>query len=185
MLCLQQSEWHWSTARWQDVSQAQGASRASVWNGRLAEISMLPHASHAVMRVASGAMLQSAACCMQNYQVSLPFKITVWLERSSADAVHNVQIKVPATIMYGTGKEGCGVRKPEAGMWDFFVEHLNDGVQPGVHHCLSAAALMLSVLCRRQPMPACEPCTSRNPRCMMYHLLTLRVIEEAATCSDG
>ena len=42
-----------------------------------------------------------------------------------------MQIKVPATIMYATGKEGCGVRKPETGMWDFFVEHLNDGVQPG------------------------------------------------------
>ncbi|CAK0760810.1 hypothetical protein CVIRNUC_002802 [Coccomyxa viridis] len=44
-------------------------------------------------------------------------------------------IKVPATLMYGTGKEGCGVRKPEPGMWDFFVEHLNDGVQPDKQEC--------------------------------------------------
>lgn len=42
-----------------------------------------------------------------------------------------MQLQVPATIMYATGKEGCGVRKPETGMWDFFVDHLNDGVQPG------------------------------------------------------
>ena len=42
-----------------------------------------------------------------------------------------MQLQVPATIMYATGKEGCGVRKPETGMWDFFVAHLNDGVQPG------------------------------------------------------
>ena len=149
MLCLQQSERHWSAARWQDVSQAQGARRASIWIGRPANQSMLPHASRAVMRAALWDVLQSAACCLQNYQVSVPCKIMVWLERSSTHAMHNVQIKVPATIMYGTGKEGCGVRKPEAGMWEFFVEHLNDGVQPGVHHCLSAAALIVSVLCRR------------------------------------
>lgn len=151
MLCLQQSKWHWSTARWQDVSQAQGASRASVWNGRPADFSMRPHASHAVMRVASWAMLQSAACCLRNNQVSISCEVMVWLERSSAYAMHNVQIKVPATLMYGTGKEGCGVRKPEPGMWDFFVEHLNDGVQPGVHNCLSAAALML--LCSANDSP--------------------------------
>lgn len=42
-----------------------------------------------------------------------------------------MQIDVPATIMYATGKDGCGVRKPEPGMWDFFVENLNGGVQPG------------------------------------------------------
>ena len=46
------------------------------------------------------------------------------------------QINVPATIMYATGKEGCGVRKPEPGMWEFFVEHLNGGVQPGKLHAL-------------------------------------------------
>ena len=49
-----------------------------------------------------------------------------------------VQINVPATIMYATGKEGCGVRKPEPGMWDFFGEHLNGGVQPG--KCPTSAA---------------------------------------------
>ncbi|CAL5219502.1 g1344 [Coccomyxa viridis] len=45
------------------------------------------------------------------------------------------KIDVPATIMYATGKEGCGVRKPELGMWDFFVENLNDGVQPEKGEC--------------------------------------------------
>ena len=96
-------------------------------------------------------MLQSAACCLRNNQVSISCEVMVWLERSSAYAMHNVQIKVPATLMYGTGKEGCGVRKPEPGMWDFFVEHLNDGVQPGVHNCLGAAALML--LCSANDSP--------------------------------
>ena len=93
--------------------------------------------------------------------MSSALEIVVWLKRSSSDAMHNVQIKVPATIMYATGKEGCGVRKPEPGMWDFFVEHLNDGVQPGVYHCLSAAELMRPMPCRQQLLPACEPCTSR------------------------
>ena len=55
-----------------------------------------------------------------------------------------VQIDVPATIMYATGKEGCGVRKPEPGMWEFFVDHLNGSVQPG--KC-SAASCIPPVRC--------------------------------------
>ena len=60
-----------------------------------------------------------------------------------------MQIDVPATIMYATGKEGCGVRKPELGMWDFFVENLNDGVQPGKHPAASLPSLK-SISC---PIP--------------------------------
>lgn len=72
-------------------------------------------------------------------------------------AVSLAQIDVPATIMYATGKEGCGVRKPETGMWDFFVARLNCGVQPGKRsrpscmpvkpHCLACVALPCTVLC--------------------------------------
>ena len=57
-----------------------------------------------------------------------------------------MQIDVPATIMYATGKEGCGVRKPETGMWDFFVEHLNGGVQPGKRSAKTCLIAYLSMV---------------------------------------
>ena len=51
----------------------------------------------------------------------------------------SLQIAVPATIMYATGKDGKDGtldphRKPQTGMWDHFVEHLNGGIVPGGRH---------------------------------------------------
>ena len=40
-----------------------------------------------------------------------------------------LQIGVPAQVFAATQKDE--LRKPERGMWDFFVEHGNDGVAPG------------------------------------------------------
>jgi hypothetical protein len=48
-----------------------------------------------------------------------------------------MQIGVDATILYATGKEN-EFRKPEPGMWTFFVEHLNDGVVPGMVLCFKS-----------------------------------------------
>ena len=70
--------------------------------------------------------------------------------RPGRNAAAVVQINVPATIMYATGKEGCGVRKPEPGMWEFFVENLNGGVQPGKYPAATFPFLQLRpwpVLC--------------------------------------
>ena len=39
------------------------------------------------------------------------------------------QLGVPAQVFASTQKDG--LRKPERGMWDFFVEHGNEGVNPG------------------------------------------------------
>ena len=41
-----------------------------------------------------------------------------------------LQAEVPAQILLATGKDHY--RKPERGMWDYFIEHGNEGKQPGM-----------------------------------------------------
>jgi hypothetical protein len=40
-----------------------------------------------------------------------------------------LQAGVPALVMFATGSDDF--RKPGMGMWQYFIEHLNGGVQPG------------------------------------------------------
>ena len=54
---------------------------------------------------------------------------------------NSVQAAVPAQILLATGVDQY--RKPEKGMWDYFVEHGNDGKQPG------AASAVLMLLTKR------------------------------------
>lgn len=42
---------------------------------------------------------------------------------------HAVQAEVPAQVLYATGQDQY--RKPEKGMWDYWLEHGNDGQEPG------------------------------------------------------
>lgn len=54
-----------------------------------------------------------------------------------------LQIGVPATIMYATGKDNekkgyiDAYRKPKTGMWDFLVANLNGGVAPGAQYSMA------------------------------------------------
>ena len=49
---------------------------------------------------------------------------------SGSSAMHCVQAEVPAQILLATGKDHY--RKPEKGMWDYFIAHGNEGKQPGI-----------------------------------------------------
>ena len=48
------------------------------------------------------------------------------------------KLGVPAQVFAATLKDSY--RKPERGMWDFFVEHGNEGVEPGTDSGLLALA---------------------------------------------
>ena len=54
---------------------------------------------------------------------------------------NSVQAAVPAQVLLATGVDQY--RKPEKGMWDYFVEHGNDGKQPGT----ASALLLLTIKC--------------------------------------
>lgn len=51
--------------------------------------------------------------------------------------MHCVQAEVPAQILLATGKDHY--RKPERGMWDYFIEHGNEGKEPGMTSHLTVA----------------------------------------------
>ena len=90
---------------------------------------------------------------------------------SSYQRLPLLQINVPATIMYAAGasKEGAfnPCRKPQTGMWDHFVEHLNGGVVPGgrVSHMGRARLLREAVWRYRvdQIGPGVQFCTVKSP----------------------
>ena len=63
----------------------------------------------------------------------------MWALMSSCNSV---QAAVPAQTLLATGVDQY--RKPEKGMWDYFVEHGNDGKQPGA----ASAVLLLNMFCR-------------------------------------
>ena len=49
---------------------------------------------------------------------------------SGNSAILCAQAEIPAQILLATGKDHY--RKPERGMWDYFIEHGNEGKQPGI-----------------------------------------------------
>ena len=57
------------------------------------------------------------------------FNFIQQLRVSLCMAVHCIQVDVPAQILLATGKDHF--RKPERGMWDYFIEHGNEGKEPG------------------------------------------------------
>lgn len=54
-------------------------------------------------------------------------------------AMHCVQAEIPAQILLATGKDHY--RKPERGMWDYFIEHGNEGKKPGMTSYLTVGIL--------------------------------------------
>ena len=60
---------------------------------------------------------------------------------------------MPAQILVATSTDQY--RKPEKGMWDYFVEHGNEGKEPGdASHQFQSASQQMSLLCN-QHSPVC------------------------------
>lgn len=58
-----------------------------------------------------------------------PISLSIVHGVCAAAAIHSVQANVPAQILLATSKDQY--RKPERGMWDYFIQHGNEGKQPG------------------------------------------------------
>ena len=62
-------------------------------------------------------------------------------------SLYSTQAAVPAQILLATALDDY--RKPNVGMWNYFVEHGNEGRKPGrshTHHC-NVRCLPLLLLC--------------------------------------
>ncbi len=106
---------------------------------------------------------------------------------------HCLQAGVPAQILLATGTDQY--RKPDKGMWEYFVEHGNEGKEPGICHdstqairglCTCMLPLLGSPLyCSHPPhaglYPVCILC-HRKPGLLMLKNSQSADVKELSVC---